>query len=94
MAPLRRCRAGCTRSTRLDRRLRLARAAAQRGIDVRVVAAGKSARVGRSREDRMRDAERLARLRAAGELRFAFVPSVADEQFRDVIRAIEDCRAT
>ena len=29
---------------------------------------------------------------AAGELRFAFVPSVADEQFRDVIRAIEDCR--
>jgi transposase len=34
----------------------------------------------------------LARLLAAGELRFAFVPSVADEQFRDVIRAIEDCR--
>jgi transposase len=32
------------------------------------------------------------RLLAAGELRFAFVPSVADEQFRDVIRAIEDCR--
>jgi transposase len=25
-------------------------------------------------------------------LRFAFVPTVADEQFRDVIRAIEDCR--
>ncbi len=39
-----------------------------------------------------RDAERLARLLAAGELRFAFVPTVADEQFRDVIRAIEDCR--
>jgi len=68
----------------------LARAAAERGIDVRVVAAGK---VPRAAGDRVktdeRDAERLARLLAAGELRFAFVPSVADEQFRDVIRAIE-----
>jgi transposase len=71
----------------------LARAAGERGIDVRVVAAGK---VPRAAGDRIktdkRDAERLARLLAAGELRFAFVPSVADEQFRDVIRAIEDCR--
>jgi transposase len=71
----------------------LARAATDRGIDVRVVAAGK---VPRASGDRVktdkRDAERLARLLAAGELRFAFVPSVADEQFRDVIRAIEDCR--
>ena len=71
----------------------LARAAIDRGIDVRVVAAGK---VPRASGDRVktdkRDAERLARLLAAGELRFAFVPSVADEQFRDVIRAIEDCR--
>jgi transposase len=71
----------------------LARAASARGIDVRVVAAGK---VPRASGDRIktdkRDAERLARLLAAGELRFAFVPSVADEQFRDVIRAIEDCR--
>jgi transposase len=71
----------------------LARAAVDRGIDVRVVAAGK---VPRASGDRVktdkRDAERLARLLAAGELRFAFVPSVADEQFRDVIRAIEDCR--
>jgi len=71
----------------------LARAAAQRGIDVRVVAAGKTPRAGgdRIKTDR-RDAERPARLLAAGELRYAFVPSVADEQFRDVIRAIEDCR--
>ena len=71
----------------------LARAAAERGIDVRVVAAGKVPRASgdRVKTDR-RDAERLARLLAAGELRFAFVPSVADEQFRDVIRAIEDCR--
>jgi transposase len=71
----------------------LARAAIDRGIDVRVVAAGK---VPRASGDRVktdkRDAERLARLLAAGELRFAFVPSIADEQFRDVIRAIEDCR--
>ena len=71
----------------------LARVATDRGIDVRVVAAGK---VPRASGDRVktdkRDAERLARLLAAGELRFAFVPSVADEQFRDVIRAIEDCR--
>lgn len=71
----------------------LARAAAERGIDVRVVAAGKVPRASgdRVKTDR-RDAERLARLLAAGELRFAFVPSVADERFRDVIRAIEDCR--
>ena len=72
----------------------LARAAAERGIDLRVVAAGKVPRASgdRVKTDR-RDAERLARLLAAGELRFAFVPTVADEQFRDVIRAIEDCRA-
>jgi transposase len=71
----------------------LARVATDRGIDVRVVAAGKVPRASgdRIKTDR-RDAERLARLLAAGELRFAFVPSVADEQFRDVIRAIEDCR--
>jgi transposase len=71
----------------------LARAAVQRGIDVRVVAAGK---VPRASGDRVktdkRDAERLARLLAAGELHFAYVPTVADERFRDVIRAIEDCR--
>jgi transposase len=71
----------------------LARAAIDRGIDVRVVAAGK---VPRASGDRVktdkRDAERLARLLAAGELSFAFVPSIADERFRDVIRAIEDCR--
>lgn len=71
----------------------LARAAIDRGIDVQVVAAGK---VPRASGDRVktdkRDAERLVRLLAAGGLRFSFVPSVADEQFRDVIRAIEDCR--
>ncbi len=71
----------------------LARVAGERGIDVRVVAAGKVPRASGDRvKTDQRDAERLARLLAAGELRFAFVPSVADEQFRDVIRAIEDCR--
>lgn len=71
----------------------LARAANARGVDVRVVAAGKVPRASgdRIKTDR-RDAERLARLLAAGELCFAFVPSVADERFRDLIRAIEDCR--
>jgi transposase len=71
----------------------LARHALARGIDVQVVAAGKVPRASgdRVKTDR-RDAERLARLLAAGELRFAFVPTVADEQFRDVVRAIEDCR--
>src|ERR671919_1598910 len=39
-----------------------------------------------------RDAIRLVRLLAAGELRFAFVPSVVDEHFRDLVRAIEDVR--
>ena len=71
----------------------LAREGVARGIDVRVVAAGKVPRASgdRVKTDR-RDAERLARLLAAGELRFAYVPSIADEQFRDVIRAIEDVR--
>jgi transposase len=71
----------------------LARQARARGIDVQVVAAGKVPRASgdRVKTDR-RDAERLARLLAAGELRFAFVPTIADEQFRDVVRAIEDCR--
>ena len=34
-----------------------------------------------------RDAIRLVRLLAAGELSFAFVPSVEDERFRDLVRA-------
>jgi transposase len=71
----------------------LARRARVRGVDVQVVAAGKVPRASgdRVKTDR-RDAVRLARLLAAGELRFAFVPTIADEQFRDVVRAIEDVR--
>src|SRR5919197_174617 len=71
----------------------LARAARERGIDVRVAAPGSIPRApgDRVKTDR-RDAVRLVRLLAVGELRFAFVPAVADEQFRDLVRAIEDVR--
>src|SRR5262249_2446065 len=58
----------------------LARAARERGIGLEVVAPGSILRGpgDRVKTDR-RDAVRLARLLAAGELRFAFVPSLADE---------------
>jgi transposase len=71
----------------------LARAARERGIDVRVAAPGSIPKGpgDRVKTDR-RDAIRLVRLLAAGGLRFAFVPSVADEHFRDLIRAIDDVR--
>jgi transposase len=71
----------------------LARAGRERGIDVRVVAPGSIPKGpgDRVKTDR-RDAIRLARLLAAGELSFAFVPSVADEAFRDLVRSIEDLR--
>jgi transposase len=71
----------------------LARTARERGVDVHVVAPGSIPRGSgdRVKTDR-RDAIRLARLLAAGELSFAFVPSVEDEHFRDLVRAIEDVR--
>jgi transposase len=71
----------------------LARAGRERGIDVRVAAPGSIPRGpgDRVKTDR-RDAARLVRLLAAGELSFAFVPSVADESFRDLVRCIEDLR--
>jgi len=71
----------------------LARAARERGIELQVVAPGSIPKGSgdRVKTDR-RDAARLARLLAAGELRFAYVPSVADEQFRDLTRSIEDVR--
>jgi transposase len=71
----------------------LARAAAERGLDVRVCAPGL---VPRRPTDRVktdaRDAERLARLLAAGELSFVRVPTVPEEQLRDLVRAREDLR--
>lgn len=71
----------------------LARAAHERGIEVRVAAPGSIPKGSgdRVKTDR-RDASRLVRLLAAGELRFTFVPSVAGEYFRDLVRAIEDVR--
>ena len=69
----------------------LARAAGERGLEVRVCAPGL---IPRAPTDRVktdaRDAERLARLLAAGELSFVRVPTVPEEQLRDLVRARED----
>jgi transposase len=71
----------------------LARGARELGIDVQVVAPGKIPRApGDKVKTDKRDAERLVRLLAAGELRFAYIPTVVDEQFRDLIRAIDAVR--
>jgi transposase len=71
----------------------LARAAAGLGLDVRVCAPGSILRRPHERikTDR-RDAERLARLLAAGELSFVRVPSVEEESFRDLARCREAAR--
>jgi len=71
----------------------LARVAADRGLDLRVIAPGSIPRApgDRVKTDR-RDAKRLVRLFAAGELSFAFVPSEQDERFRDLVRCIDDAR--
>jgi transposase len=71
----------------------LARAGRERGIDVRVVAPGSIPKGSgdRVKTDR-RDAVRLVRQLAVGGLSFVFVPSVAEEQFRDLTRSIEAAR--
>jgi transposase len=71
----------------------LARTARERGMDVQVVAPGSIPRGSgdRVKTDR-RDAIRLVRLLAAGELKFVFVPTIEDEQFRDLVRCIDDLR--
>lgn len=71
----------------------LARAAAERDLDVRVCAPGLIPKKpsDRVKTDR-RDAERLARLLVAGELSFVRIPSLAEEQLRDLVRAREDVR--
>jgi transposase len=71
----------------------LARQGAERGLDVRIIAPGLIPRApgDRVKTDR-RDAERLARLLAAGELRFVRVPSVEEEHFRDLVRCRDDLR--
>jgi transposase len=68
----------------------LAREAGRRGLDVRVIAPGS---IPKAPGDKVKTDKRDSlRLLAAGELRFVFVPSVADEHFRDLLRAIEDLR--
>lgn len=71
----------------------LARAGAERGLDIRVCAPGSILRRPHERikTDR-RDAERLARLLLAGELSFVRVPSVEEESFRDLARCREAAR--
>jgi transposase len=71
----------------------LARAASERGLDVRVCAPGSIPRRPHERikTDR-RDAERLARLLAAGELSFVRVPTVEEESYRDLARCREAAR--
>jgi transposase len=71
----------------------LARAGARAGIAVTVCAPGSVPRGPgeRIKTDR-RDAERLLRLWRAGELSVVRVPTVAEEAFRDLIRAREDAR--
>jgi transposase len=71
----------------------LARRAAERGLDVRVCAPGHILRRAQDRikTDR-RDAERLARLLLAGELRPVRVPEPWQEELRDLVRCREDIR--
>jgi transposase len=73
--------------------LGLARKAQEQGLDVRICTPASAARrpTDRVKTD-MRDAERLARLLAAGELSFVRIPSIQEECFRDLIRAREDIR--
>ncbi len=71
----------------------LARAAGACGLDLRVIAPGSIPKASgdRVKTDR-RDATRLVRLFAAGELSFSFVPSEEEEHFRDLVRCIDDAR--
>jgi len=71
----------------------LARRARARGLEVAVCAPGL---ISRRPTDRIktdaRDALRLARLLAAGELALVRVPEPAEEQLRDLVRSREDVR--
>jgi transposase len=71
----------------------LARRARAEGIELGVCAPGKTERptADRVKTDK-RDAIRLARLLAAGELTLVTVPSVEREQLRDLVRCREDIR--
>jgi transposase len=71
----------------------LARRARAEGIELEVCAPGKTERppADRVKTDK-RDAIRLARLLAAGELTLVRIPSVEREQLRDLVRCREDIR--
>src|SRR5947209_8682152 len=72
----------------------LARRALVEGIELGVCAPSKTERppADRIKTDK-RDAIRLARLLAAGELTLVTIPSVEREQLRDLVRCREDIRA-
>jgi len=72
----------------------LARRAQAEGIEIAVCAPGRTERRpgDRIKTDK-RDAIRLARLLAAGELSLVTVPSLEHEQLRDLVRCREDIRA-
>jgi transposase len=71
----------------------LARGAAAQGLDVVVCSPGHIRKHpgDRIKTDR-RDAERLARLMLAGELRAVRIPTPEEEQLRDLVRSREDLR--
>ena len=71
----------------------LARRARAEGIELEVCAPGRTERppADRVKTDE-RDAIRLARLLAAGELTLVTIPSVEREQLRDLVRCREDIR--
>ena len=71
----------------------LARRVLAEGIEIGVCAPGKTERppADRVKTDK-RDAIRLARLLAAGELTLVTIPSVEREQLRDLVRCREDIR--
>jgi transposase len=71
----------------------LARRALTEGIELGVCAPGKTERPAADRiKTDKRDAVRLARLLAAGELTLVTIPSVEREQLRDLVRCREDIR--
>lgn len=71
----------------------LARAGAERGVDVLICSPGSVPRASgdRVKTDR-RDAQRLLGAWRAGQLTFVRLPTLAEEAFRDLIRAREDAR--
>ena len=72
----------------------LARRARASGIEMAVCAPGRTERRPGDRvKTDQRDAVRLARLLAAGELTLVTVPSVEREQLRDLVRCREDIRS-